>query len=428
MGGYAMSKFLIATFGSLGDLYPYVAIGLELQERGHEVVVGTSPCYRQRVESLGLGFHPIRPDSEWLNDPDKVRRLGHPRWGLLRVGREWLMPALRDSYDDTLAAAQGADVLVTMLAAYATRLVAEKTGICWASAVHIPMGFFSTYDPPVLEICPALSMAARPLGPPFWKPLFWCGKRVSRYMARPWYQLRREIGLPPTIEGNPLADSQSPHLVLALFSKLLADKQPDWPQQSVVTGFAFHDGDGQRRLSASLDGFLAAAAPPIIFTLGSAVSGNAGDFFAQSLECAKLLNRRAVVVVGQGFQGRLPNVTEDAVVVDYAPFAELFPRAAAVVHHGGVGTTGLAMRAGRPMLVVPHAWDQFDNAARVVRLGIARTVSKHRFTPDRAAAELKRLLDDPVCAQRASNVGEQIRNEHGAKAACDALEYLIRKK
>jgi rhamnosyltransferase subunit B len=300
-----MSRIVITTSGSLGDLHPYVAIALGLRERGHEVVVGTSPCYRRKIESLGVGFHPIRPDSDWLTDPDKVRRLSHPRWGLLRVGREWLMPALRESYEDTLAAAEGADLLVAMLATYATRLVAEKATIPWVSAVHIPMGFFSIYDPPLLDFAPVLSKKLRFLGPTFWKPLFWSGKRASRFMARPWYQLRSEIGLPPTTEGNPLADSQSPLLVLALFSKLLADKQPDWPRQTVITGFPFYDDDGQEGLPPSLDRFLNEGPPPIVFTLGSAVSMNAGEFFEQGLNCVKLLNRRAVLIVSSSPRPRV---------------------------------------------------------------------------------------------------------------------------
>lgn len=102
-----MGRIVITTSGSLGDLHPYVAIALGLQERGHDLVVGTSPCYRQKIESLGLGYHAVRPDSDWLSDPEKVRRLSHHRWGLLRVGRELLLPALRESYEDTLAAAEG---------------------------------------------------------------------------------------------------------------------------------------------------------------------------------------------------------------------------------------------------------------------------------------------------------------------------------
>src|SRR5947209_6105397 len=104
---------------------------------------------------------------------------------------------------------------------------------------------------------------------------------------------------------------------------------------------------------------------------------------------------------------------------DDAPFSELFPRAAVVIHHGGIGTTGLAMRSGHPMLVVPFAHDQPDNAERVVRLGIARTIPRRRYSPALAAAELGRLLDDPAYSQRASEVGRQVRQEEGGRAACD---------
>ncbi len=114
------------------------------------------------------------------------------------------------------------------------------------------------------------------------------------------------------------------------------------------------------------------------------------------------------------------------VACDYAPFSGLFPRAAAIVHPGGIGTTGLAMRSGRPMLVAPFAHDHPDNAERVARLGIARTVPRHSYTSARAAAELRRLLDNPAYSQRALAVGEQVRQEDGVQVACDALEGLVR--
>jgi UDP:flavonoid glycosyltransferase YjiC (YdhE family) len=324
-----------------------------------------------------------------------------------------------------MAASDGADLLVAMLASYATRLVAEKRAIPWVSAVHIPMGFFSTYDPPLLEVAPTLSKNLRFLGRMFWGPVFWFSKRASRFMAKPWYRLRSEIGLPPTQEGNPLADSHSPLLVLALFSKLLADKQPDWPSQTVITGFPFHDTDGAAGLPPQLARFLDEGPPPIVFTLGSAVSMNPGSFYDYSLAAANLINQRAVLVVGKGNRGRLPPVSAEVIAVEYAPFVELFPRSAAVVHHGGVGTTGLAMRSGCPMLVVPCAWDQPDNAERAVRLGIARMLSKNRYTPNRAAAELRRILENPAYSLRASQVGAQMRRENGVEAACDALEKLL---
>jgi UDP:flavonoid glycosyltransferase YjiC (YdhE family) len=245
-----------------------------------------------------------------------------------------------------------------------------------------------------------------------------------RSWADPWHQLRAELGLPPT-RANPIFDGQhSPRLVLALFSELLARKQPDWPSPSVITGFPFYDRHGSAGLSPELAGFLDAGPPPLVFTLGSAAVMDAGQFYQHSAEAAKLLGRRAVLVVGTDPGNRPALLPENVLACDYAPFSELFPRAAVIVHQGGVGTTGQAMQSGRPMLVMPYSHDQPDNAARVTRLGIARTISRRRYAPARVAEELKRLLEEPY-VRRAADVGERVRKQNGVQAACDALEKLL---
>jgi UDP:flavonoid glycosyltransferase YjiC (YdhE family) len=231
--------------------------------------------------------------------------------------------------------------------------------------------------------------------------------------------------LPPAPEGNPLVDGHSPSLVLALFSKRLADRQPDWPPQTVVTGFPFLEQEGGSGLPAALARFLDAGPPPLVFTLGSSAVWDAGPFYQHSAAATQRLGRRAVLLVGRATGNRPAELPEGVVACDYAPFAELFPRAAAVVHQGGIGTTGRALQAGCPMLVMPFTHDQPDNAERVRRLGVARTIFRRRYTPARAAAELGSLLEEPAYARRASEVGEQVRQEDGVTAACDALEGLL---
>jgi UDP:flavonoid glycosyltransferase YjiC (YdhE family) len=416
-------RIVITTIGSLGDLHPYIAVARGLQARGHESILATSECYRQKIEALGIGFRPVRPDSAWISDPETMQRYMHLRLGLVRLARELALPALRDSYADTLAAVEGADLLVSQYS-LAARLVAEKTGIAWASTIHMPLFFFSAHDLPVIPALPVATQKLRGLGPLFWGPVLQLAKRATRFVARPWYDLRSELGLPPTTEANPLGDSHSPRLVLALFSKLLADSQPDWPPQTVITGFPFYDEEGGAGLPPAVSHFLDDGPPPIVFTLGSAVATNAGRFFEYSAAAAKILGRRAILILKDP-RNRLSSLPEGVAAFDYAPFSALFPRAAAIVHHGGVGTTGLAMRAGRPSLVMPCAWDQPDNAERVVRLGIARRISIRRYTPVRVAAELRQLLDNPEYAQRAQRVGGQIQEEDGVRAACDAIEKLL---
>jgi UDP:flavonoid glycosyltransferase YjiC (YdhE family) len=236
--------------------------------------------------------------------------------------------------------------------------------------------------------------------------------------------LRAEVGLPLTSD-TPLFEGQySPSLVLAMFSKLLADRQPDWPRQAVITGFPFYDRDGEAGMPTDLVHFLNAGPPPLVFTLGSSAVVDAGPFYEHSVTAAKRLGRRAVLLVGKNSRNRPASLPDGVVAFAYAPYSDLFPRAAAIVHQGGIGTTAQAMRSGRPMLVMPYAHDQPDNAERVARLGIARTIARHRYTPARAAAELRHLLDNPAYSQRESEVGRLIRQEDGVRAACDALERL----
>lgn len=417
----AMSRVVITTFGSLGDLHPYLAIALELKRRGHEAIVATGECYREYIESRGLSFRPVRPDCGWLDEPQRGRRYMHLRLGLIRLVREVIFPQLRQSYEDLLAATDGADLLVSQ-APLAARLVAETTGIAWASSIHIPLFFFSAFDQPLLPLAPSLFKALRFFGPWMWRPAFHVSKRATRAIAKPWYDLRRELGLPPAAGVNCLGDSHSPLLVLALFSKLLADRQPDWPPHTVLTGFPVYDG-GESAMSPELCEFLDAGPAPIVFTLGTAVSTEAGTFFETSAAAAHRLGKRAVLVVKQP-RNRPAALPNGVLAVEYAPFTQLFPRAAAIVHHGGIGTTGLAMRAGRPSLVVPHSWDQPDNADRVVRLGIARSLAPHRYTPQRAARELQTLLANASYSEHAARVAEAMRGEHGTATACDALERI----
>ncbi len=417
---HSRRRILITTWGSFGDLHPYVALALGLRARGHEAIVATGECYRRKIEALGLGFRALRPDCAWVTDPVVMRRLTHPRWGIIRVAK-WHLMSLRESYEDTLAAAEGTDLLVSNMAAYATGIVAEKKGMPWVSAIHIPTGLFSAYDPPLIPGFPGFSKRLRGLGPYFWGPFGRSLNRMMTGLARPWHVLRKEVGLPPARGFNPLTESYSPVLHLALWSKWLAGKQSDWPAQTIVTGFPWFDAEDDAGLPHNLAAFLDDGEPPLVFTLGTAVVADAGQFYHQSAAAAKLMGRRAVLLV-KNPRVLLRELPEGVVAFDYAPFSLLFPRAAAIVHHGGIGTTAQAMRSGRPSLVMPFAWDQPDNAERAARLGIARTIARNRYEPDRVSAELRHLLEDPAYSRRASEIATKVRQEDGVKAACDAIE------
>ena len=418
-------RILLSTFGSLGDLYPYLAIALGLKERGHLPVIATSAAYRQTVEGFGLEFYPVRPDIPDPSEmPDKIRRVMDQRRGTEAVLQEWVLPALPNSFDDLMNAAEGADLLVSHLLTFATPMVAELRGIPWVSTALQPSAILSAHDPPLF---PQTALFARMpfLGPWFWKLYRRLLIRITRSWFAPLYALRAELGMPP-VPTVPLLDGHSPWLVLALFSSLLAQPQPDWPRRTVVTGFPFLPSSDEGALPPELESFLINGPAPIVFTLGSSAVMTPGVFYKASAEAAARLGCRAVLLVGKDAEVGSQPSSNDVLTVDYVPHAAIFPRAAAIVHQGGIGTTAEAMRSGRPMVVVPFAHDQPDNARRVERLGISRTVPRQQYSVNGAVGALRCVLEDPIYAQRAADVGQRVRADDGVGAACPALEQVLR--
>jgi UDP:flavonoid glycosyltransferase YjiC (YdhE family) len=215
-------------------------------------------------------------------------------------------------------------------------------------------------------------------------------------------------------------------LTLALFSRVLGERQPDWPPNVVTTGFVFYNGP--EGLDPEVEAFLDTGDPPVVFTLGTSAVGAAGTFYDESARAATRLGLRAILLTG-GFEQNRPKGlrSRDILVAARAPHQLLLPRARAVVHQVGAGTTGQALRAGRPMLVVPHGHDQPDNAFRVAKLGVARIVRPGAYKAPRVARELQALLDDPAYQARASQVASIVRSEGGAAEAAAAIERVLPK-
>ena len=384
-------------------------------------MIATSEYHRQKVSAAGVEFHAIRPDIPFEN-LELHRRLTEPKAGLERIIRELMLPSLRATYDDLLNLVQkdrGADLLISQLLVFAAPLVAEKTGVRWLSTELQPGAFLSAYDPPVLAPYPALAKL-RGLGSTFHRGLFGLAKLTARSWSKPVHELRRELGLPPG--KDPLFEGRnSTHLVLALFSSVIGEPQPDWPANAVVTGFPFYDEPGST-MAPELTEFLDKGEPPIVFTLGSSAVRDAGNFFEESVAAAERLGKRAVLLIGHSINQVSRSLPHHVIALDYAPYAQIFPRASVVVHQGGIGTTGQALRAGKPMLVMPFGGDQYDNGARVARLGAGRTIMRNQYTAARAADELKELLTNPGYRDKAAELSSRIRSEDGVRAACDAIE------
>jgi len=408
--------------GSLGDLHPFIAVGIALRAEGLNVVIASAPEYRDKVQAAGLGFHPMRPG--FL---DMERDLSLSRAQLTRavmnsnefLFRRLIMPYVEASYEDMMAGSSGADLLLTSSLAFGARLAAEKRGIPWLAVVLQPMMFLSAYDPPAVAHVPWLRPLLRRLGPAATRPALWALKAALGALFEPLRRLRSKVGLPQE-PRNALFEGQFSALgAIALYSRVLGEPQPDYPRPTSVVGFApFDSEDGtEARLDAALETFLAAGSAPIVFTLGSVIVNEPGDFHRESVDAARVLGRRAVLLAGERVQEFAALRSATVFVCAYAPFSLLFPRAGAIVHHGGIGTLAQALRAGRPQLIVPHFADQVDNAWRAARLGLARVLPPEHYRGRRPARDLGHLLGDPDCRALADQIASRLAAENGAALA-----------
>ena len=399
-----------------------LALGLELQRRGHDPVVATAEYYRDKIFATGLPFHALRPN---LTPADKelLRRTMDGRHGPEFLVRQVMMPAVRDTFVDLEVCVRSADLLVGSDLLYAAPVVAEVTQVPWVAITMAPMSFFSRHDPPALPPAPWLRRLAD-IAPSAYGALLRVGQWSTRHWGAPIYELRAHLGLPRGLEPLFAARAQADAL-LGMFSPLVGRPQPDWPANARTTGFAFYDR--HEPMPEALRTFLDRGEPPIVFTLGSAAVFDPGEFYRESADAARRLCRRAVLLVGPDPED-VPAPATDLEIARYAPYSELFPRAAAVVHQGGIGTTAQCLRAGRPMLIVPYSHDQPDNASRMVRLGVARTLTRRKYSGATAAAALRDLIDDPRYAARAAANAEIVGHEQGASVAADILEEVLSRR
>lgn len=431
-------RIVLSTFGSLGDLHPLLALAIELRNRGHEIVINSLETYREKIAALGFEFYPLRPDLDPEKDRELAREIMDARKGTEKLLREILIPNIRPMYEDLTKAVAGADLLISGEVVYPAASVAEITGIKWITTSLAPASFLSPHDPFVPPTAQWLKHF-RFLGAGFHGAMYSLIQRMVASWLAPYREFRREIGLREN--HDPIfKDKFSKMLHLAMFSKVLGKPQPDWHSPTLQTGFCFYDGQNDLgKMPEQLTEFLENGEPPIVFTLGSAAVMDARDFFEESGRAAKILNRRAVLLYG--IFNKVPEIIENGkwkmeneaggqpqiAAFDYAPYSQIFPKAACVVHQGGVGTTAQVLRAGVPALIMPYSHDQPDNAARCVRLGTARTISRDKYTAENAAKELRELLSDLNYKAKAVQSSVIVNAEYGTKIACDAIEKVCQK-
>jgi len=423
-----MRKIVLVTMGSLGDLHPFIAIGLALQRRRFRVVLGVPEDQLAKTRAAGLEAHAVVGGFEairarlGLSEQDAARRIMSDQGYLMD---EVLMPWLTTSAAALDALVEDAVAIVGSLFVFAAPIIAETRRIPLVNVVLQPMTVFSAFAPPRTPMFRMMAHAPTGAVGRWWNRRVYGAMRTvlrHRYGAR-IDALRAAHGLGPSDRALLVDTPPGTALTLGCFSPTFAPPQPDAPRELAVIGFPMFDSDGggAEALDPGLKAFLAAGPPPLVFTLGSFAVLAPGDFYAAAVDAARALGLRAVLLTGDAVVERSG---ADIHVARYVPHSLLFPRARVVVHHGGMGSTGQALRAGVPQLIVPHMGDQHDNGHRVAALGVGAVLEAKRFTAARAATMIAAIMSERH-VDTARRLGEQVAAENGAEAAADAIVATI---
>lgn len=416
-------RAILIPVGSHGDVHPFVGLGARLRQRGHDVLILTNAHFRDMSQRAGLRFVELGTEEDYQR-LIAMPQLWDPARGWQTVFREGLNPMLRPMYDRIIEHhLPGRTILIGGSLALAARVAREKPGIP-AVTMHLQPGVVrSSIEPPRY---PGLIM-------PRWLPravkdaMWAAGDRwvVDPLATAELNALRADLGLPPV---KRVLDRwwHSPDLVLGMWPDWYARPQADWPAQLHRVGFPLFDEQGQHALPPAVERFLAEGDPPLAFTAGSAMV-HGQNFFAAAVEACQRLGRRGLLLTR--FHEQLPRSLPASVMhVRYAPFSELLPRVAGLAHHGGIGTTAQALAAGVPQLVMPMAHDQFDNAARIERLGVGASLPRKRFTAARVAAAFARLLGSPAVTTQCRTCADRLRGTDALSAACELVEQRYARK
>lgn len=409
-------RILIFPVGSHGDVHPFMGVGRALQARGHEVFICTSGYYEAMATRAGLPFAGIGTAEDFervTKDPD----LWHPKKAFGAVVKHGIETSYARAVEIVRELHQpGKTIVVGSTLGLAARNAAEAVGAPMVTVHLAPSIFFSVDKPPRF----AGMLWWR--GMPRWltKFQFWVADRMTDKIVLPALnRFRAELGLEP---ARRIVRHwwHAPRRVIGLFPDWFGPPQLDWPNQVRLTGFPLFDETGQRPAPPELEQFLAAGTPPIIFTPGSAMA-HGQAFFREAVKTCELLGRRGILL--SQFPETIPRDLPAAVRhFHYVPFSEVFPRAAALVSHGGIGTVAQALRAGIPHLVQHMAHDQLDNAERLIELGVGASIAAAKFTGARAARKLGALLESPEVAARCKELAARFEPQQWMQRTCELIE------
>ena len=406
------STILLCTIGSAGDVYPFIGIGQEVKKRGFRVVLITSQYFESQAHSAGLEFFGLGSSEDYqsiIQDPD----LWTPDKGFKVFADRVVFPIMEPAYEVIAGFDPSETILVAQGQFFAAHIAHEKLGFPFITIHLQPAAFRSVHEFPLLPIS---------LPPFVIRGLFSLidALVLDKLFAPNINRFRQSLGLPAInkIFGGWM---HSPQKNIGLFPEWFAQLQPDWPQQTQLTSFVYHDKqNGNEGLPEDLETFLRAGSAPIIFTAGTAMK-HAEKFFLDCIGACQLLGQRGILLTQHPEQlpAELPQGIQHFA---YLPFSKVLPRAAALVHHGGIGTTAQAIAAGIPQVIRPMAHDQPDTAARVEKLGIGVSLNTKKFNAASLAEKLDALVTSPAVLERCKIYAGRIYADQSLNETCMIIE------
>jgi rhamnosyltransferase subunit B len=415
-----LARILLTAIGSHGDVHPFAGLGRALQSRGHNITLIAFAPFRSVAAANGFDFFPVGTDDDYRNathNPD----LWHPKRSLgILFGNTSYAETLRKTHEYLQSQfVRGETVLVGSTLAVAARLAHDTLGVPLATVHLQPIALNSVEKPSRFPGAPPLHCLPRW----FRRFFFWFGARryVDPLLRPPVNAIRTAHGLPPLKELW-YRWRNSPQEIILLFPEWFA-AAPDWPGHAHHCGFVQYDGADSEPLPPEVGAFLKDGPAPVVVSFGSAMR-TGGPYFAAAAKAFEQLKMRGLILAKAGEQ--IPkSLPANVLQADYAPFSAVFPRCAAVIHHGGVGTTAQCLAAGVPQIVMPLSFDQPDNAARLQRLGVADVLPPHKFTPDQIAGAIQKITSSIIIKQNCAQYADRMRSSDGIAAACQRIEALL---
>lgn len=419
-----MMRIVIIASGSRGDIEPYIALGKGLMKAGHVVRLVTNENYETLVKSHGVEIWPIEGNTQDVAQSAEMQKLleGGKFLAIMSLMAKEAERGVHHLATVGLAACQGMDlVLVGIGGLFVGLALAEKLGLPLLQAYYIPFTPTRAFPSFILPRLPSwLGGIPNRLSYDIARQIMWQPFRSADQLMR-----RKTLGLPAAPFFGPFhSDCVRNIPTLNGYSPAVIPPPSDWGDNVHVTGYWFLDPTDDWTPPPALMEFLQAGSPPVYVGFGSMSNRKPEETTDLILQALAQTQQRAIIVSGWGGLHKA-DLPDSVFMLDSIPFSWLFPRVAAVVHHGGAGTTAAGLRAGVPSIVIPFFADQPFWGRRIAELGVGPApISRKKLTVERLAQAIQTAVTDQTMRQRAAALGAQIRAEDGIAGAVAIVEQI----